>query len=49
MAMHEINLDRAERNICLNFVDELWMGGKPNKLKKLGHITIYRTEESEED
>ena len=49
MAMHEINLDRAERNICLNFVDELWMGDKPIKLKKLGHRIFYRMDESEED
>ena len=48
MAMHEINLDGAERNICCNFVDELWMGGKPDQLKNLGHRTVYRMDKSEE-
>ena len=47
--MHDINLDRVERNICLNCVDELWMGGKPDKLKKAGHRTVYSTDESEEN
>ena len=49
MAMHEINLDGPERKICYNCVDKLWMGGKPEKLKKVGHITVLRTDESEED
>ena len=35
VSMHEINLDGAERNICHNCVGELWMGGKPKKLKKM--------------
>ena len=48
MAIHDINIDGAERKICHYFVDELWMGGKPKKLKKLQHSTVYRTEESEE-
>ena len=48
MDMHEINLDRAERKIFHNCVDELWMGGKPNKLKKVQHSTVYRTDELEE-
>ena len=47
--MHTIDLDRAERNIFHNFVDELWMGGKPEKLKNLQHITVYSTHESEVD
>ena len=42
VAMHEINLDRAERKICRNFVEKLWMGVKPEKLKKVGHSTVYR-------
>ena len=33
--MHEINLDGAELNIRHNCVDELWMVGKPDKLKKV--------------
>ena len=49
MAMHEINIDGAQRKICRNCVDELWMGGKPDNLKKVGHITVYRTDESEEE
>ena len=48
MAMHAINLDGAERKICHNCVDELWMGGKPKKLKKMQHSTVYRTDELEE-
>ena len=47
--MHEIDLDGAERKICHNCVDELWMEGKPKKLKKLQHKTVYRRDESEED
>ena len=42
MAMHEIDLDGAERNIWSNCVDELWMGGKPDKLNKVGHRNVYR-------
>ena len=49
VAMHEIDIDRSERNICCNCVDELFMGGNPEKLKKVGHITVYRIEELEED
>ena len=47
--MHEIELDRAEFKICHNCIDELWMGGKPNKLKMVQNSNVYRTEESEED
>ena len=39
MAMHEIELDGVERNICHNCVDELRVGGNPDKLKKVGHST----------
>ena len=49
VAMHEINLDGAERNICHDFVDKIWMGGKPETLKKVGHNTVYRAEELEEE
>ena len=44
MAMHEINIDGAERNICHDCVDELWIGGKTEKLKKVGYHTVYRTD-----
>ena len=47
--MHEINLDGAELKICCDFVDELWMGSKPDKLKNVQHSTVYRTDKSEED
>ena len=49
VAMHEIDLDGEERNICHNCVDKLWMEGKPDKLKKVQHSTMYRTEELEKD
>ena len=49
MAMHEINLDGVERKVFYNCVDKFWMGGKPEKLKKVQHSTMYRTDESEED
>ena len=45
VAMHGIDLDKAERNICHNCVDELWIGCNPNKLKKVQHSTVYRTDE----
>ena len=47
--MNEIDIDEAELNIYRNCVDELWMGGKPDKLKKVQHSTEYRTDELEED
>ena len=49
VAMHEINLDGAEWKICRECVDDLWMGGKNEKLKMVQHITVYRTDEVEED
>ena len=49
MAMYEIDIDGAERKICCDCVDKLWMGGKPKKLKKVQHITVYRTDELDED
>ena len=48
MAMYEIDIDGAERKICCDCVDKLQMGDKPEKLKNLGHSTVYSTEESEE-
>ena len=35
VAMHEIDIDRAEEKIFHNCVDDLWMGGKPEKLNKV--------------
>ena len=49
VAMHEIDLDREEQKICHNCVDELWMGVKPKKFKKVQHSAVYRMDESEED
>ena len=47
VAMHEIDLDGAERNIFRGCVDGLRMGGKPEKLKKMQHSNVYRTYELE--
>ena len=47
--MHEIDIDRSERKICSDCVDELQMGVKPDKLKKVVHSTVYRMDKSEED
>ena len=47
--MNEIDIDISELRICHNYVDKLWMGGKPKKLKKVQHRTVYRTDKSEED
>ena len=47
--MHENDLDGAERNICRECVDDLWMGGKPDKLKMVQHRTVYRTDELDEE
>ena len=49
VALHDINIDGAELNICCGFVDDIWMGGKHEKLKKLQHRTVYRTDKSEDD
>ena len=43
VSMHEIELDGAERKICRDCVDNLRTGGKPEKLKKVVHSTMYRT------
>ena len=45
MDMHEIDIDGAEQKLCRGCVDELWMGGKPDKLKNMGGKTVYITEE----
>ena len=44
VAMHEIDLDGAELNIFRNCVNNIWMVGKPEKLKKVQLSTVYRTE-----
>ena len=49
MALHEINIDGVERKICCNCVDGILMGGKSDKLKNVGHITVYRTNYLEEE
>ena len=49
VAMNEIDLDEAELNICRDCVDELCMGGKPEKSKNVKHSTMYRTDELEDD
>ena len=49
MDIHDINLNGAELNICHDCVDELWMGGKPDKLKNVQDSTVYSTIESDED
>ena len=48
MDMHEIELDKAERKICCKCIDDLRMGGKPEKSKMAQHTTVYRTDELEE-
>ena len=40
VAMHDINLDGEEQEIFCNCVDEIWMGGKSDKLKKVQHSTV---------
>ena len=49
MAIHQIDLDRVELNIFPDCVDKIWMGVKPEKLMKVQHSTVYRTDKSEED
>ena len=44
VAMHEIDIDGAERKSCRNCADDLWMRGKTEKLKKLQHSNVYRTD-----
>ena len=40
--VHEIELDGVERKICREYIDDLWMGGKPEKPKMVQHSTVYR-------
>ena len=49
MAMHEIELDGSERNICRECIDDLSMGGKFEKSKMMQDSTVYRMDELEED
>ena len=46
--IHDINLNGAELNICRDCVDDIWMGGKPDKLKNVQDSTVYSTIESDE-
>ena len=47
--MHEIELDRSERKICRKCIDDLRMGGKPEKSKMMQDSTVYIMDELEED
>ena len=47
VAMHETNPDGAERNICCDCVDGLRMGGKTQKLNKVEHSNVYKTDKLE--
>ena len=40
VAMHEIDIDIAERKLSCDCVDDIQIGGKPDKLMKVGHITM---------
>ena len=42
MAMHDIDIDGAERNIFRDCVDGIRMGGKPEKLNKVEHRNLSR-------
>ena len=48
VSTNDIDIDGSERKIYSDCVDELWMGSKPAKFKKVGHSTVYRTNELEE-
>ena len=47
VAMHKINIDRVERKIFRDCVDEIFMGGKPDTLNNVGHSIVYRMEKLE--
>ena len=49
VAMHEIKLDRSERKICRECIDDFSMGGKFEKSKMMQDSTVYRMDELEED
>ena len=49
VAIHGIEIDRAEQKICSDCVDKIWIGGKPEKFNKMGQSTMYKTEDSEEE
>ena len=40
VAMHDVNIEGVDQKICRNCVDDIWIGGKPEKLKKVQHITM---------
>ena len=33
VVMHDIDLEGVDQKICRNCVDNIWIGGKPEKLK----------------
>ena len=41
VVLNYINFDGAERKICCNCVDNLWVQGKSKTLKKVGDRTVY--------
>ena len=41
---NDFDFDGEEQKICCNFVDELRGQGKSETLKKVGDITVYRTD-----
>ena len=49
VVLDDIDFDGAERMICRHCVDNLRVRGKSETLKNVGYITVYGTEESEED
>ena len=49
VAMHDTKLGRAEQKIFRNCVGELCMEGKPAKLNKVVHSTVYRMDELEDE
>ena len=44
VAMHGIDIDRVELNIFPDCVDKICIGGKPEKLKRVQHRNVYRTD-----
>ena len=42
--MHEIDLGGEEGNISCDCVGKIWMGGKPDKLRNVGHSNVYSTD-----
>ena len=49
MNLNDIGFDGAERKIFCDCVDELQGRGNSDTLKKVGDITVYGADESEEE